>query len=216
VPLPIPPVSLPQNDRIENMGILETFRTAAQERGLLRPDEALDPATVFRLVRDMPYRRANSRQPETIIAEWQGTCSGKHYLLQALFAELGFTARVMACTTAAPVKPDHIPAEVQPLYEAANRRFVDVHNYLLLDLPQGGSMIVDATWPLRAEEDSLPANAEFELGRDQTLLVEPIETWEIPAGVDPQAFKEDLLQQHFSPAELHFREIIIQFLGDKT
>ena len=26
----------------------------------------------------MPYQRASSRRPESIIEEWRGTCSGKH------------------------------------------------------------------------------------------------------------------------------------------
>ena len=47
----------------------------------------------------MTYQRASDRQPETLIREWRGTCSGKHYLLQALFAELGIPARLIACTT---------------------------------------------------------------------------------------------------------------------
>ena len=38
-----------------------------------------------------------------------------------------------------------IAADILELYEAANRRFVDVHNYLLVAVPDGREMIVDAT-----------------------------------------------------------------------
>ena len=44
---------------------------------------------------DMPHTRANPRDPETIIAEWYGTCSGKYDLLKELFTELGYSSRPM-------------------------------------------------------------------------------------------------------------------------
>ena len=48
------------------------------------PDQ-MTPEDAFFLVRDMPYKRASNREPSTTINEWRGTCSGKHYLLKALF-----------------------------------------------------------------------------------------------------------------------------------
>ena len=50
-----------------------------------------------------PIEIAAHNDPETILREWQGTCSGKHYLLQALFAELGLSSQIIACTTVVPV-----------------------------------------------------------------------------------------------------------------
>ena len=60
----------------------------SRKRGLLGADETLTAGRAFALVRDMPYRRASSRKPEAIVEEWQGTCSGKHYLLADIFREL--------------------------------------------------------------------------------------------------------------------------------
>ena len=197
--------------------LIDLLKSEAVKRGLLKPGAEFDSATVFRLVRDMPYRRASNRDAETTIAEWQGTCSGKHYLLQALFAELGFSSQVMACTTITPVDPQAVPETHRSLYEAANRRFVDVHNYLLLALPDGrGQMIVDATWPLSARADGMISNDAFILGEDQKLAAEPLQTWPIPPNVDPQEFKDQLLRLHFSKAELEFREEVIRALGEKS
>jgi len=50
------------------------------------------------LVRDMPYQRTSTREPEAIIQEWRGTCSGKHYLLDQIFREEGLESRVIMCT----------------------------------------------------------------------------------------------------------------------
>ena len=195
------------------MTLIPRLKSEAVQRGLLEPAAEIDPATAFALVRDMTYHRASDRRPETIIAEWQGTCSGKHYLLQALFAELGLPSQVMACTTFTPVDPAHVPEEVFPLYQAANRRFVDVHNYLLVSLDGGRTMIVDATWPLATRLAGRVVNERFVLGEDQHIAEPPLETWAVPPDQDPQAFKEQLLKAHFTPAELEYRELVIQWLS---
>jgi hypothetical protein len=164
----------------------------------------------------MPYRRARDRRPETILNEWQGTCSGKHYLLKALFAELGLPSQIMACTTVVPVDPTQVPESLQLLYEAANRHFVDVHNYLIIDLPDGRQMIVDATWPLAARESGMQVNEVFFHGQDQCLAAIPLQTWPVPEDQDPQDFKDQLLQANFTPAELEFREVVIEALSNRT
>lgn len=195
------------------MSLLDHLKSAALERDLISRDEELDPELVFTLVRDMAYQRASNRDPETIIKEWRGTCSGKHYLLHKLFAELGLESEIMACTSAEPIDPKGIPESVKPLYESANRRFVDVHNYLLLDFPGGGQMIVDATFPLSSSNSELVVNEHFVMGQDQKLAANPIKSFTIPPGRDPQEFKDELLHKYFTPAELEFREIVIKAIS---
>jgi hypothetical protein len=196
--------------------LLLEIRKAALVRGIIHNGQEMDPRLVFSLVRDMPYQRASDRKPETIISEWRGTCSGKHYLLQKLFEQLGFETKIVACTSITPVDPGDISPQVEPLYTAANCRFVDVHNYLLLSVPGGGEMIVDATWPLSAEQHGMIVNKEFVLGKDQHIVTTPIESWVVPADADPQAFKDQLLQEKFSLDELKFREVIIQAISEST
>ena len=78
--------------------MLEVFREEAVRRGLLLEATPITPETAFALVRDMPYKRAKSRDPGAIVTEWQGTCSGKHYLLKELFQELGIRIKAIMCT----------------------------------------------------------------------------------------------------------------------
>jgi len=198
------------------MSLLALLKSEAVRRGLLDPASEIDAAVAFALVRDMPYRRASDRHPKTIIAEWQGTCSGKHYLLQALFAELGLSSQVMACTTIVPVDRADVPEHLLPLYEAANRRFVDVHNYLVVTLEDGRQMVVDATWPLSARRLGLPVNETFVLGENQRIAAEAVETWAIPPDHDPQEFKDEILRRSFTPAELEFREEVIRALAERS
>ena len=195
------------------MSLLEQLKTEALDRDLINPEDELDPELVFTLVRDMTYQRASNRLPETIISEWKGTCSGKHYLLHKLFAEMGLDSEIMACTSAEPVDPKDIPESIQPLYESANRRFVDVHNYLLLTVPGDGQMIVDATFPMSSRNKALVVNEQFIMGQDQKLAANPMKTFAIPPGRDPQDFKDELLQKYFSPAELEFREVVIKAIS---
>ncbi len=195
------------------MRLLDLLKAEAIKRELIDPAKKLDPETVFVLVREMPYRRASDRQPETTIAEWQGTCSGKHYLLQALFAELGLSSKLIACTTVEAVDPSKIPPSLKSLYEEANRRFVDVHNYLLVSIPEGGEMVVDATFPISARKNGMVVNENFVIGVDQRIAAKPLESWVIPPEQDAQEFKDQLLKKYFTPAELEFREVVIAALS---
>jgi len=192
--------------------LLDLLRQQALRRGLIPPDAKLDAATVFYLVRDMPYQRASDRRPETTLREWRGTCSGKHYLLKALFAELGLSADVVACTVRARPDPATLPAPLADALTASDGVFVDVHNYLLLHL-RHGDMIVDATWPLSARKYGLVVNETFRLGADQRIAGQPLASWVVPDDRDAQEFKQELLRRHFTPEQLAARDAFITTLS---
>jgi len=75
-------------------------------------------------------------------------------------------------------------------------------------------MVVDATWPFHTKKSGISVNETFILGQDHELAAEPIETWPIPDDRDPQDFKNELLNTHFTPAELEFREEVIKALEE--
>jgi hypothetical protein len=194
---------------------LETLKSTAVDRGLLEPGQEMDAERAFLLVRDMPYTRASSRDPNTIMQEWRGTCSGKHYLLKSLFAELGYNSRLIACTTVVHIDPKEVSGKLRKLLEQSNGRFVDVHNYLVLELP-GKEMIVDATWPITTRGMGTVVNERFILGEDHQIACKPVKTWVVPDDRDPQEFKDEILKESFSPEELVHREEFIQTLGIMT
>lgn len=195
--------------------LLETLKSKAVEKGLLKQGEEIDLETAYTLVRDMPYIRASSRDSETIIREWRGTCSGKHYLLKRLFAELGYPSRLIACTTVAHIDPSEAKGKLRKLLQQSEGRFVDVHNYLVLDLPDG-EMIVDATWPLATKGMGTVVNEHFVLGVNQKIACEPIKSWVVPEEGDSQEFKDRILKETFSPDELAHRDEFIRTLGEMT
>jgi len=195
--------------------LIETLKSNAIERGLLESGAEIDIEKAFLLVRDMPYTRASSRDPTVIMQEWRGTCSGKHYLLKGLFSELGYSSRLIACTTVVHIDPKDVSGKLRTLLEQSNGRFVDVHNYLVLELPER-EMIVDATWPIATRGMGTVVNERFVLGEDHQIACKPVKTWVIPDDRDPQEFKDEILRESFSPEELAHREEFIQTLGTMT
>lgn len=195
--------------------LLDALQAKAVERGLLKPGERIDLEKAFLLVRDMPYTRASSRDPETIIHEWRGTCSGKHYLLKSLFGELGYKSRLIACTTVTLIDPKEVRGKLRTLLEQSEGRFVDVHNYLILELP-GKEMIVDATWPLATKGMGTVVNEGFVLGEDHQIACKPLKTWTVPDDRNPQEFKDEILRASFTPDEIAHREEFIKTLGIMT
>ena len=55
----------------------------------------IGPSDLFRLVRDLPYRRPSRPDALAAIDECYGTCSTKHGLLQRLLAAVGIPSRLM-------------------------------------------------------------------------------------------------------------------------
>lgn len=195
------------------MSLLEILREEAHRRDLLQPGEAIDAARAFELVRDMPYLRASDRRPETTIREWRGTCSGKHYLLKALFEELGLKSRLIAASHTFHIDPEEAPEDLRADLEAADGQVVDIHNYLVLELPEG-EMIVDATWPLGSDRYGLTVNEAFVLGQNQETACLPGRIWVVPEDSDPQALKDRLLEEAFTWGELDLRDRVIRALGE--
>ncbi len=182
------------------MPLLPAFRGAAVARGHLPDDTPVTAAAAFALVRDMPYERASSRDPAVTVDEWRGTCSGKHYLLRALFEELGVPTVLLACTHAFTLEnAPWAPPDLRAILEGGP--VPDVHNFLRIQPFPGTERAdewttVDATWPLAAASLGLPVNERFELGRDQRVACDPIEVFHVPDDIDPQELKERLLEIH--------------------
>lgn len=190
--------------------LLSLLERESRSRGLLPGGESLSAERAFALVRDMPYRRASSRKPEAIIEEWQGTCSGKHYLLADVFREIGLASQVVMCTHRfTPENTQHFPAELREL--VAKAPVPDVHTYLRVNTAKGWT-VVDATWPSSAGPLGMTVNGEFAAGRDMTIACDPIETLPVPEGQEPQEFKEQVIRD-FCGASSGVRDKFIEGLG---
>lgn len=191
--------------------LIAMLERESRRRGLLAPGARLTPETAFAVIRDMPYRRASSRRPAAIIEEWRGTCSGKHYLLAEVLGGLGLNSQVVMCTHRfTPENTRHFPDELRMMTAAAP--IPDVHTYLLADSP-AGRWVVDATWPRRAAPLGMPVNHHWQPGYDMLLACQPIDAFPVPAGRDPQEFKEELIAE-FCGGQGEKRDLFIEKMGE--
>ena len=177
--------------------MLDLFRLEAIKRGLLLEDSQLNAEAVFSLVRDMPYERASTRDAATTILEWRGTCSGKHYLLNDLFDELGFKSRIfMATHTFTQQNTQHFPEQLRGLL--SDGPVPDVHTFLKIKSRDDSDewVDIDATWPIQTKCLGMRVNERFQPHANMDLACEPIEIFEVPALADPQIFKEQLIYSH--------------------
>lgn len=170
------------------------LRAAAIQRGVLDASATLDVAEAVRIVRDLPYERASDRRPETIIDEWRGTCSGKHYLLARVLEELGASVIVIHATHHfTPENSPWLPPDL--LAEAAREPVPDVHTFLRvqLDAFRDEWFTVDATWPLGAQTLGMPVNEGFDHKADHRIAADVEEIVHVDEEDDPQTVKEALI-----------------------
>ena len=130
--------------------------------------------------------------------------------MHQIFGELGLECRVIMCTHRfTRDNTPHFPTDLRALVE--REPVPDVHTYIKLETDRG-LMVVDATWPSRAAPLGMPVNHCFEAGQDMTIACEPIDTYEVPAGQDPQVFKERLIAE-FCGASSQVRDDFIEGMG---
>ena len=94
----------------------------------------------------------------------------------------------------------------------------DVHTFLWVDTDRGWTL-VDATWPTSAARLGMAVNPEFRPGENMTLACNPIDTYEVPAGQDPQEFKEQLIREFCGDGSIardRFIEGMARWLGEST
>lgn len=189
------------------------LRAAAIQRGVLDPSASLSVSEAVRIVRDLPYERASDRRPETVIEEWRGTCSGKHYLLAQVLEELGASVMVIHAT-------HHFTRENSPwlpadlLAEVAKAPVPDVHTFLRvqLDAFRDEWFTVDVTWPIGAQALGMPVNEGFRHGDDHKIAADVEEIVHVDEDDDPQEVKERLIEGHVG-AEAARRDAFIERLS---
>ena len=110
----------------------------------------------------------------------------------------------------------HFPPELREL--VTEGPVPDVHTFLWVDTKRGWTL-VDATWPSSAGPLGMTVNREFRPSENMTLACDPIDTYEVPEGQDPQEFKERLIEE-FCGASSKVRDDFIEgmsrWLGEST
>ncbi len=182
--------------------LVETFRNWTSGCDALRAR-----VTLFEHVRDIPYGYPASRDPGEVLRQGRGSCSGKHYLLGALFRLLDLPVRHIVCTHRFNESPLAFPAPMQQMLR--KNEIVDLHDYLQIQL--GGEWIdVDATWPRSLREFGFAVNEEWDGKRSMLLSVVPEDL--AVAERDPERLKEELLSK-LTPRQRTLRKQFLDALN---
>jgi hypothetical protein len=193
------------------VGLLSDLKVSAVARRRFPDDERLTPASLFALVRDMPYERASDAEPETAIDEWRGTSWGKHYLLHALYREFGLHSILLHATHEISVQDwPWLPPELQR--ELQDDPIPSVHTFIRLEVGTEW-MTVDATWPVAAGQLGLLVNERFETGKDMKIACDIDELFHVPEQADPLEFRAAILERVIGD-QVERRERFIEALSE--
>jgi len=155
----------------------------------------------------MRYHYPASRKPVEVLQAGSGSCSGKHYLLGALYEHIGVSVRHVLCTHRFNESPLPFPDSIQALLN--KDEIVDVHNYLQIHV-DGDWLDVDATWELWLREFGFPVTEDWDGKTSMLLTVVPDE--HIPVEGDPVKAKEELLS-HLTPRQRGLRTRFLEALA---
>ena len=168
-------------------------------------EEAL--VCVFEAVRDIPYGSTGERDPEKIVTENLGSCSGKHLLLSKLLDLLGFENKIVTCfhhfNEALPARTDY-PDRFKQIIR--NHNVIDFHHFV--NLKRGSRWLnIDATWDCHLLDFGFPVNFGWQGYTDTTVAVKPIRFY--PETDDLIELKIRLLNE----LPQHDKEIRAEFLS---
>jgi hypothetical protein len=136
------------------------------------PEETL--ICVYEKVRDIPYGSTGERQPEKIVQENLGSCSGKHLLLSNLLTLLGFENKIVTClhhfNQALPPNNEY-PKRFEQILR--NHRVIDFHHFV--KLKRGTRWLnLDATWDPLLHRFGFPVTFDWKGATDTIIAVKPI------------------------------------------
>lgn len=154
---------------------------------------------LFEKVRDIPYGVIGSRNPLKVLEAHKGTCSGKHFLLAALYRAMGIDVKDIVAFHRYCELPRNkkYPDELKELLEKGDG-VPDYHNFIKININREW-LIIDATFE-KSLQNYFVVNEWG--GKNMKLTVKPLKIWETE---NPVEFKVRMLNQ--LPSEIQeYRE----------
>lgn len=160
-------------------------------------------------IRDIPYGRPTlPRDPLSVLAEWRGTCSGKHLLAARVLGLMGVGSRLYCRTYRLDDALDTLPRHVTQPYMGHN--IWDVHNYLEIDVASGHHK-VDVTWSHLLADAGFSTTLEWD-GTSDFCIAAPLgEVMQVSDPAQLNDFKESLLTRlNAAPARALREQFILE------
>src|SRR5437764_13321146 len=160
-------------------------------------------AGLYHAVRNIPYGSGGDRDPQKVITNNVGSCSGKHILLRDLLRETGHDAEIITIfahfNRGVPSHPS-MPTDLRAMIEGDP--VYDFHHYVRV-LGDHHWLKLDATWDDTLTPFGFRVNGNWRGQGDTVLAARPVR--EDPAFEDVAARKAELLAP-WSPAEHENRD----------
>lgn len=138
---------------------------------------------LFERVRDIPYGSIGSREPTEVYTKQEGTCSGKHELLKALYNELGVQTKDFIAIHRFKDLRVEFPEDIQVILDRSD--IVDPHNFFKINY-YNRWLQIDLTWDLPLKKFGFPVTERWSGTQDMNLAVVATAIHETP---DPIAYK---------------------------
>jgi hypothetical protein len=162
-------------------------------------------------IRDIPYGRpAASRDPLAVLAEWKGTCSGKHLLAGRVLGIMGARTRLYCQPYRLDDACEDLPLDVVQPY--VGHGIWDVHNFLEIDAA-ARPLKVDVTWSRELASSGFPTTLAWDRASHFRIAAPSGQAVLVNHAAELNDTKEALLLRLNSPAARTLRERYIEDLA---
>jgi hypothetical protein len=142
---------------------------------------------IFKKVRDIPYGDIGSRDPDDILENNMGTCSGKHSLLKKLYENAGIECKNFVALHKFIDLPIKYPSNLMDILNKSD--IIDPHNFIKIKIDNKW-ITVDATWDKTLKKYGFPVTENWNGKSSMNLCVIPLDIEEV---ADPIKYKEQKL-----------------------
>lgn len=162
-------------------------------------------------IRDIPYGRAAApRDPLSVLADWKGTCSGKHLLARRVLSTLGIDATLYCQSYRLDDALEALPFDV--LQQYVGQGIWDVHNFIEIGTA-AQPLKVDLTWSRELADVGFPTTLAWDGVTNFRIASPPGQALPINHPADLNDKKEALLLRLNSPVARTLRECYIEDLA---
>ena len=163
-------------------------------------------------IRDIPYGRPTApREPLAVLAEWKGTCSGKHLLASRVLGIMRVKTRLYYQPYRLDDACEDLPLDVVQPY--VGHGIWDVHNFLEIDTA-AGPLKVDLTWSRELAGFGFPTTLAWDGASHFRIAAPSGQALPVTHPAELNDTKEALLQRLNSPAARTLRERYIEDLAE--
>lgn len=161
-------------------------------------------------IRDIPYGRpAAPRDPLSVLADWKGTCSGKHLLASRVLSIMGADARLYCQPYRLDDALEVLPFDVVQSY--VGQGIWDVHNFIEIGTA-ARPLKVDLTWSRKLADVGFPTTLAWDGVSSFRIAAPPGQMLLVDHPAKLNDKKEALLLRLNSPVARRLRERYIEDL----